>query len=177
MKSLKLMIPLVLVLIITGCSSLKISSDYDRKANFRDYRTFNFTKEVDRINLSGLNRDRLKDDIAAQMESRGYRMASSPDLLVNVFIKGKTRMSATATTFGSPWGWGYYHGWGWGGPSSTYVDVNKYVEGTMFIDVIDVQQKRMIWEGIAEGMMDPRTKTTEKDLNKVVNKIFENFPK
>lgn len=176
MKSLKLMIPLVLVLmIVTGCSSIRISSDYDRKANFREYRTFNFTKEVDRVNLSGLNRDRLKDNIAGQMESRGYRMASTPDLLVNVFIKGKTKMSATATTFGNPWGWGYY-GW-WGGHSSTYVDVNKYVEGTMFIDVIDVQKKRMIWEGIAEGMVNPRTQTTEKDLNKVVTRIFENFPK
>jgi hypothetical protein len=47
----------------------------------------------------------------------------------------------------------------------------------MFIDVIDVQQKRMIWEGIAEGMINPRTQTTEKDLNKVVNKVFENFPR
>jgi len=175
MKSLKLMIPVILVLIITACSTLRISSDYDRKANFGQYSTFNFTKEVDRINLSGLNRDRLKDDIAAQMESRGYKLAATPDLLVNVLIKGKTKTTATATTFGSPWGWGYYRGWGWG-PTSTYVDINKYVEGTMFIDVIDVQQKRMIWEGIAEGMINPRTQTTEKDLNKVVGKIFENYP-
>lgn len=175
MKILKFIIPAVLILIITACSSMRISSDYDRKANFRDYRTYNFAKEVDRINLSGLNRDRLKDDIAAQMESRGYRLAPSPDLLINVFIKGRTKTSATATTFGSPWGWGYYR-WGWG-PTSTYVDINKYIEGTMFIDVVDVQQKRMIWEGIAEGLINPRTQTTEKDLNKVINKIFDQFPK
>ncbi len=176
MKSLKLIIPVFLVLIITACTTLKISSDFDRKANFRQYKTFNFAKEVDRVNLSGLNRDRLKDDIAAQMESRGYSLAATPDLLVNVFIKGRTKTTATATTFGSPWGWGYYHGWGWG-TTNTYVDINKYVEGTMFVDVVDVQQKRMIWEGIAEGMINPRTQTTEKNLSKVVNKIFENFPR
>jgi hypothetical protein len=182
MRSLKLILPVILMLIITACSSIRVSTDYDRRADFRQYRTFNFARGVDRINLSELNRNRLKDDIADQMEARGYRLDKSPDLLINVFIKGRTKTTATATNFGGPWGpwggpWGYYHGWGWGGPSSTYIDVNKYVEGTMFVDIIDVSQKRMIWEGIAEGLINPRTQTTPRDLEKVVDKVFKDFPR
>jgi hypothetical protein len=46
----------------------------------------------------------------------------------------------------------------------------------MFIDLIDVQKKEMIWEGVAEGMVNPRTNTREKNLNDVVTRIFKDFP-
>jgi hypothetical protein len=68
----------------------------------------------------------------------------------------------------------YYRGWG---STSTFVDVNKSIEGTLFIDLIDVQEKKMIWEGVAEGLVNPRTETREENLNNVVQMIFKTFPK
>ena len=175
MKNLKLIIPVLFILILAGCSSVRYTTDFDRKADFRKYKTFNFSKEADRLNLSGLNRQRLKENITAQMEAKGYTLAASPDLLVNVMIKGKTKTTAMAST--NHWGgpFGYYRGWGFGS-SNTWVDINRYVEGTLFIDLIDVMEKRTIWEGIAEGLINPRTETTEKDVNKVVERIFNDFP-
>ena len=63
------------------------------------------------------------------------------------------------------------------GSSNTYVDINKSVEGTLFIDLIDVSEKKMIWEGVAEGLVNPRTNTREDKLNAVVQEIFKNFPR
>jgi len=169
---LKMILPVILVIVMAGCASIKVSSDYDRKADFSKYKTFNFSKEVDKVTLNDLNRRRLKDAITKEMQSKGYQVSESPDVLVNAFVKGKTKYSATANT--NYFGGMYYRGYGM---SNTYVDVNKSIEGTLFIDLIDVQQKTMIWEGVAEGLVNPRTETREDQINSVVGLIFKNYPR
>jgi len=169
---LKMILPVILVVVMAGCASIKVSSDYDRKADFSKYKTFNFSKEVDKVTLNDLNLRRLKDAITKEMEAKGFQIATTPDVLVNAFVKGKTKYSATANT--NYYGGMYYRGFG---ISNTYVDVNKSIEGTLFIDLIDVQEKKMIWEGIAEGLVNPRTETRENQINSVVGMIFKNFPR
>jgi len=168
---LKLILPALLVIIMAGCAGIKVSTDYDRKADFSKYKTFNFSKEVDKVSLNDLNRRRLKDAISKEMEAKGFQISTTPDVLVNAFVKGKTKYTATANTNYN--GGMYYRGWG---SSNTYVDVNKSIEGTLFIDLIDVQEKKMIWEGVAEGLVNPRTETREDKINTVVALIFKTFP-
>ncbi len=169
---LKIILPVILVIVMAGCASIKVSSDYDRKADFSKYKTFNFSKEVDKVTLNDLNRRRLKDAITKEMEAKGFQVSSTPDVLINAFVKGKTKYSATANT--NFYGGMYYRGFG---SSNTYVDVNKSIEGTLFIDLIDVQEKAMKWEGVAEGLVNPRTETREDQINSVVGMIFKNFPR
>ena len=167
---LNLFLTVVLVLFIAGCTGIRVSTDFDRKADFAKYKTFNFSKEVDRVSLNDLNRRRLKDAISHEMEARGYQLSTTPDILVNAFLKGQSKYSANANTNSYMYMWGF-------GNSDTYVDVNKSIEGTLFIDLIDVPQKKMIWEGVAEGLVNPRTETREDKLNTVVQMIFKNFPR
>ena len=44
----------MLMIVIAGCTGIRVSSDFDRKADFSKYKTFNFSKEVDKV--SGLGR-------------------------------------------------------------------------------------------------------------------------
>lgn len=168
----KMLLPVVLVIVLAGCSGIKVSTDYDRKVDFSKYQTFNFSKEVDQVNLNDLNRRRLKDAITKELNARGLQFSKSPDVLINAFVKGKTRYSAQANT--NYWGGMYYRGMG---SSNTSVDVNKSVEGTLFVDIIDVREKKMIWEGVAEGLVNPRTETREETINSVVKQIFRNYPR
>jgi hypothetical protein len=167
---LKLILPAMLVIFMTGCTGIRVSTDFDRKADFSKYKTFNFSKEVDKVTLNDLNRRRLKDAITKEMEAKGFQISTTPDVLVNAFVKGKTKYSATANTNYNM----FYRGFG---SSDTYVDVNKSIEGTLFIDLIDVQEKKMIWEGVAEGLVNPRTETREDKINSVVGLIFKTFPR
>ena len=173
-KLLTIIFPVMLMIMMAGCSSIRVSTDYDRKADFLKYKTFNFSKEVDKVSLNDLNRRRLKDAITREMQAKGYQLSESPDLLVNAFVKGKTHYTATATSFGFGGPFMYYRGWV---PTNTYVDVDKSIDGTLFIDLIDVQEKKMVWEGVAEGLVNPRTETREENLNPVVQMIFKTFPK
>jgi len=169
---LRFFLPILLVIIVAGCAGVKVSTDYDHKADFSKFKTFNFSKEVDKVTLNDLNRRRLKDAITKEMEAKGFQVSTTPDVLVNAFVKGKTKYTATANT--NYMGGMYYRGWG---SSNTYVDVNKSVEGTLFIDLIDVQEKKMIWEGVAEGLVNPRTETREDKINSVVAMIFKSYPR
>jgi len=171
-KFLKVILPIIVLIVMAGCSGIRVSTDYDRKVDFSKYRTFNFSKEVDKVSLNDLNRRRLKDAITHEMNLRGYQVSETPDVLVNAFVKGRTKYSAMANT-NYMGGW-YYRGMGF---SNTYVDVNKSVEGTLFIDLIDVPEKKMIWEGVAEGLVNPRTETREAMVNDVVQKIFRSYPR
>jgi hypothetical protein len=172
-NSFKTIVLAMLVIVTAGCTGIRVSSDFDRKADFSKYKTFNFSKEVDKVTLNDLNRRRLKDAITREMEAKGYQISTTPDILVNAFVKGRTKYTATATTnsFGGPFM--YMRGWG---SSNTYVDVNKSIEGTLFIDLIDVQERKMIWEGVAEGLVNPRTESREDNINSVVGLIFKDFP-
>ena len=171
---LKTILPITLMILFAGCTGIRVSTDFDRKADFAKYKTFNFSKEVDKVSLNDLNRRRLKDAITKEMETKGFQVSTTPDVLVNAFVKGKAHYTATAntTSFGGPFM--YMRGWG---SSNTYVDVDKSIEGTLFIDVIDVSEKKMVWEGVAEGLVNPRTNTREEKLNMVVQQIFKNFPR
>ncbi len=170
----KFILPVILMILMTGCESLRISTDYDSKVDFSKYKTFNFSKEIDKVSLNDLNRRRLKDAISREMVARGYQVSATPEVLVNTFVKGRNKYSATANTYSMGGPYMYYHGWG---SSSTYVDVNRSIEGTLFIDLIDVQEKKMIWEGVAEGLVNPRTETREETINNVVGMIFKNYPR
>jgi len=170
----KAFLPIILMIVIAGCTGIRVSTDFDRKADFAKYKTFNFSKEVDKVTLNDLNRRRLKDAISKELEAKGYQISATPDILVNAFVKGRTKYTATANTssFGGPFM--YMRGWG---SSNTFVDVDKSIEGTLFIDLIDVPEKKMVWEGVAEGLVNPRTETREEKINSIVEQIFKNFPR
>ena len=174
-KHLKWILPLMLVFLLASCVGVRVTTDYDHSVDFAKYKTYNFSQEINKIKISDINRRRLKNDIGAQLEARGYQMSETPDILVNVFVKGTTKYTANAYTsgFGGPWG---FYRWGLGS-SNTWVNVDRYTEGTMFIDLIDVQKKELIWEGIAQGMINPRTNTTAQDLNDIVTRVFKEFPR
>ena len=62
-------------------------------------------------------------------------------------------------------------------PRQVFLSFKKEKILQFFIDLIDVQQKTMIWEGVAEGLVNPRTETREDQINSVVGLIFKNYPR
>ena len=59
MKYFKLL-PLLLLFIATSCVSVRVSSDYDKEANFKEYKTFAFYKKgIDKVEISDLDKRRI----------------------------------------------------------------------------------------------------------------------
>ena len=171
--------------LITGCaSSVKIHSDYDHSVDFSQYKTYGYYTPmgIENPNYSSLLGQMFRDAIDAQMLPKGYTKSDNPDILINVSaqLEDKTRV----TTMSDPMYGGYYGyrddmydpwgGYGYG----TSTHVSQYTEGTVNVDMVDVKQKRMIWEGVAIGRVDEKESNPElrEDIQAGVAAMFENYP-
>jgi len=183
MKLLKLL-PLLLLFIATSCVSVRVSSDYDKEANFNEFKTFAFYKKgIDKVDISDLDKRRILRAIEADLLAKGFTKSENPDLLVNIFTKSREKINIYNNSY---YGWyPYYYGgfrlygrghFGFG--YGAYNNVSRSTEGTLFIDLIDADKKELTWQGMGTGAL-----TTSKDIGKkearikeFVNEIMAKYP-
>ena len=168
---------LACILVITAsCSSVKVSSDFDKTAGFASYKTYAFTPEALGLPLDDINRNRVLGAIETELAAKGFtKNETSPDVLIDVTIKGEQKQTATATNTGG-YGYGRY-GYG-GGFSTTTINYETYVDGTMFIDMIDASKKQLVWQGRGTKTIEPDAsqKKREENINYAVKQIFLQYP-
>jgi hypothetical protein len=117
------------------------------------------------------------------MLPRGYVKSNNPDILINVSARLEDKTKVTTTTdpmmYGGYYGYrgGMYDPWGGYGYGTT-THVSQYTEGTVNVDMVDVKQKRMIWEGVAIGRVNEKEKNDElrNDIHTGVAEMFEGYP-
>ncbi|MEZ7499162.1 DUF4136 domain-containing protein [Flavobacterium sp. Arc3] len=173
MKAIKILVMLFLF-ILGSCSSIKVNSDYDKSVDFSQYKTYAFHKRgIDRVEISGLDKKRILNAIDMELSKKGMTKSDNPDILINIFTKERERVDVNQYNAGWGYGWGY--GWNpylWGG--RTYV--STYVEGTLYIDLIDAKKKELVWEGEGVGYLTENRERKESQINEFVAKIMAQFP-
>jgi len=173
MKSFKVL-PLFLLVIAASCSSVKVNSDYDKKVDFTPYKTYAFYKSgIDKVEVSDLDKKRILHSIDDVLSAKGFTKSETPDLLVNIFTKEREQVDVNR--FNSGWGYGWGYGWNpylWGGNTT----VNRYTEGTLYIDLIDAKKKELIWQGEGEGVLTKNVNKKDEKIKEFVSKILEQYP-
>jgi hypothetical protein len=165
---------------IWACSTVKIVNT-EPADNFSlfNYRTFNFYDvEAEGSALSADYSQRvdiLKNEISKQLQKRGLRQsASQPDLLVNLGIvveeKVQTRQTDLRTDAPRYIGQRRYS---W---KSEKVEVGRYKEGTVTVHLVDRAQNKMVWRGVAAGVIPAKTKKLEKTIAEGAEELFARIP-
>ena len=172
MKALRFF-PLLLLFIFTSCSTVKVATDFDKEANFNQYKSFAFYKPgVDKAQISDLDKKRILRAIEENLNAKGMTKSEKPDLLVSIFTKEKERVDVYNNNFGYGWGWNPY----WYGSYNTS-SVSRTSEGTLFIDLIDSKTNNLVWQGM--GSADLVTNNMEKKeerIREIVMKILAEYP-
>lgn len=169
-----------------SCSTIRVTTDYDSSANFEAYKTFAFTDEALNLNIDELNRNRLLRAIETELTARGFTRSESPDVLLDLNVKTEEKNKTTTTTTTTPvfygrlgryYGPGYRYGYG-AGFTNTQIDYETYIDGTLFIDMIDAGKKQLVWQGRGTGAIntDESQKTKEENINNAVRQIFMQYP-
>jgi len=173
----KLLFPILILLIAASCATIKVSSDFDKSAQFSGYKTYAFTEDALNLNIEELNRKRLITAIENELSLKGFTKSEKPDVVIDVKITGEKKQTATATSTGGYGGYGYRYGWG-GGMGTTTINYDSYVEGTMFINMIDAGKTEVVWQGRGVGTIDPEASAEkrEKNINYAVKQIFTTYP-
>lgn len=185
-----LTLPLVLVFMLSSCSSIQVLSDYDKEVNFSTYKSFAFYKTgIDKAMISDLDKKRILKAIETEMNTRGFVKSENPDILVSIFTKESEQVDVYNNNFGwggFGWGWGwggfgpglwgggFGPGWGWGGGNA----VSTRTQGSLYIDLIDAKKKELVWQGKGVGTL-ANTKNIEKKearIKEFVADILEQYP-
>jgi len=174
MKPIKIL-PLLLLFVLASCSSVSVNSDYDKNATFDNYKTYAYNKtSIDKVEISDLDKKRILRSIDEAMTLKGFTKSETPDILINFFTKEREQVNVTQFQAGWGYGWGWgWNPWMWGGNN---INVNKYVEGTLTIDIIDAKKKELIWQGIGEGVLTKNMEKKDENIKEFVTKILEQYP-
>ncbi len=168
---------------LAGCAATApdIRTDYDRGADFSRYRSFGFVPEPteSRAGYETIAGKYIRAAVAQQMEQRGYVQSDNPDLLVNYSMKLEAKQSVTPYTTLRPY-YGYrsnrYRTWV-GYQWETDTITSDYTEGTLNIDIVDRQQKQLVWEGVAVGTVSrEEQENREAAVTTAVGQIFARYP-
>lgn len=170
-------VTMVLLLVVaTSCSSVKVAADYDKNADFNQYKTFAFFKTgIDKAEISDLDKRRILRAIESELMAKGYTKSENPDLLVSIFTKSRDKVNV----YNNAYGYGPYgYGWGWSPYywNSGYSSVSTSTEGTLYVDLIDANKKELVWQGMGVGYLADRMDKKEERIKEFVAKIMEKYP-
>jgi hypothetical protein len=176
------MFPLAAVTLLTGCSTVSVTTDYDHTANFGSYRTYALEPPPNAPTLSPSSDAALRSTLNASLAAKGIRevgRGDSPDLAVVPHVKTQQKYDVQQY---SSWGygpgvWPYYGGYygTWVGAPYTYSTIDTYTEGTLVLDFVDTARQKLVFRGVGKGTVGSAESNAEK-IRDAVQKIVEQMP-
>ena len=83
------------ILLLSSCNTIRVSSDFNDKISFNDYKTYAFSKKgVDEAEINDIDKKRILNAIDVELSSKGLRKSSiEPDLMVNFFTESNKKIN------------------------------------------------------------------------------------
>jgi hypothetical protein len=161
----------IVLLFATASFAQQVKTDYDRAADFNQYKTYSWEKVQTQ---DSLRVDRIKEAVNAVLAAKGWTpVISGGDVAIVAMDMTKDRQTINTfyDGFGGGWRWG-----GFGGLGEATTDVEHYKVGTLVVDLFDTKTKKLIWRGSASDTLSNKSDKNIKDLDKGVQKMFDHFP-
>jgi len=170
---------LSLALWLIGCASpMTVSTAPLGEANLAAYRTFSFMPgrallaagpEFQSPALDG----QLKEAATRTLTGKGFTLTNDPeqaDFVVAFALGARDRIQENSfpTT--------YRESWRTDAPYTQDSEARGYTEGTLSIDVFDVETRRPVWHGRASKAMDGSARDAGAVLTRAVGAILAEFP-
>ena len=165
-----LLLPIILLLLNSGCSSSNIAYDYDHTQIFSEYKTYNFVNHSGTI-LNGLSTkdsilyNKIKIAVNTELNKKGFAFSKNGKSDFKVLIHVRKAQNDGSNKF-HPW---------WLPCGTTSVD--KIDDNSLVIDIID-KWSSLTWRSLAPGFLKSykKTKYLQKELDNVVSSILDGFP-
>lgn len=172
-KLLQFTLPIMLIALLSSCSSVRVATDYDREVNFDTYESFAFYKPgIDQADVSDLDKKRILRAIESELEAKGLTKSKNPDLLISIF----TKTTENVNIYRNPYAYGY--GWGWSPYywRTGYNTVSRTTNGTLYIDLVDASSMQLVWQGMGVGALTLDMKYKEGRIHEIVSEILAKYP-
>ena len=182
----RMIFAMLCVLTMSACSSgLTVRSEMDPTADFSSYQSYNFFQPmgIESGYNSPIFGEHFREAIGNEMSRRQYAVSDNPHLLINVTIRGDDKVRIKSYT--RPYMSGAYYTMPGGAYAGSALGVGisagtratKTTEASVFIDLVDVQQRRVVWQGVA--VVDVTDKVAQRLRDAIftsVNKVMAEYP-
>lgn len=194
---------IVSLIVLISCRTIynAVSTDYDRSADFNQYKSFAWLPDKADTTSTRYNNEIIRNNIRNYfgqcISDRGYTFdAESPDLLLQLVItnakKERVVTSYPSSYYFSPYYYGshyyspyrfgyyynYYPSYGYGYSrfaGNSITQKQEYVDGSITLNLIDRKANKLVWSGTAEGdIYDPSH--ISSDLHPAVHSILDDYP-
>lgn len=179
-------------LLLIGCTTLQVSTDYDPSANLAALRTYDWAqapqvKSGDPvIDTDTLLRQRVVNALDGELARRGFvRRRRKPGFLVTFFYTRERKIIATGYPylpsyggfFGGPY-YGYWGGWYYPGYYGYGMYPREYDEGLLVIDFIDPPSRKLLWRGMVRDYIRFQEAPETRDIRiaRSVISALQKFP-
>ena len=164
----------VIVGLISGCSSMKVITDWDDSVDFSTFETFKFRpSDTSLAESQPLVDQRIAAALTQEMTTAGFtEVESGADIFVTYYASSRHSVVFNTTHLGygsRRWRWG-------GGISHSTTTARTFEEGTLVIDVWDNASDELLWRGVIEHSVSSNPDKNTERINRGISRAFEDFP-
>jgi hypothetical protein len=176
-------------LVLTACSTVNVSTDYDQSADFSALKGFGWLPESAKVEKeSAYLNNRIMDvritkAVNQQLIAQGFAFSSAPDFYVNYSVTSENKTDIRTydnySGYGPSWGWGAGYGHrGMSLSAHSETRIEEYQQGSLVVDVIDPTSLELIWRGIGSKRLPQSTDAADMDklVGQIVKSILAKFP-
>ncbi|NTW51103.1 MAG: DUF4136 domain-containing protein [Chlorobiaceae bacterium] len=184
---------MVTLLMLAGCSTYSVVSDYDNTIPFGSYKSYRWSTEGgakisdDLLAKNPLIYKHIRKAVDRELAAKGFVLKENGpvDFTMSIHAGIRERVMAAPPTVGFAYHSGYYRGRHGRAYSAFYYDpygpyprLTYYEEGTLIIDVIDTKIDDLAWRGVGRGIVRDYNSTADmhREIDEIVNKILVQFP-
>ena len=187
MQTHKICLGLIIVLLfghLWGCSSVRVSQDYDLSRDLSSLKTYAWLAENqpetgDIRTDNSLLDTRFRSAISDALSKKGYQNVAQekPDFYVAYTYQIESKIESNNVSVGVGFGRssrGRHAGVG----MNTGTTVREYDQGLLVIDLVDSSKASLLWRGTGTARVNPNTEPEKsvKEINDGVEKILSQFP-
>lgn len=169
------LISLFSIFVMTGCSSLKVNTDYDPDIMMQTYQSF-FILQPSDDQPDTLTNERIVKAVSEHLQSKGYQPASKSEADFHVRY-GTEVQEDVPSNFSFGFGIGMFSG-----HTGTSIGAAKRPlsnKGTLIIDMLSPSDHKTLWRGMARDTLKKNDTPQEREANirHLVDSLLESFPK
>lgn len=150
-----------------GCMSVRYVVEQEPDSPLNNYQTYAVEEHCFDvpIGINDINQIRVRTAIEQELRKRGLKSdKAKPEMMVKYFVKNKTIYYNSGCD-------DYYDEMTGGRQCIERID--KYEEGTLILDIIDVADQKVIWHGAAIGPTYDDLKNPQKKINMIIKELLE----
>ena len=153
-----------------------VKTDYDKSVDFSKLHHYEwrdspeFEKQPELKTHYAVGIDLVRSAVNKGLMAKGYVPVDfHPDFYVTLFLGSKGMTDVTTLDAGwYTWGPYWYPMW-------TTVMVSHYTEGTLILDIVDANTRRLVWRAFCkDDIRDPKQR--HENVERAVKKALKKFP-